>query len=87
LEELREAIGIEPGQTDLVAARLVNNMRQALACCGSLVTVDEEQRTVHFAHHSIKQHLISEPTEDALAQYHISMPEAELEAGQICDIS
>lgn len=84
LEELREAIGIEPGQTDLVAARLVNNMRQALACCGSLVTVDEEQYTVHFAHHSIKQHLISEPTEGALAQYHISMPEAELEAGQSC---
>ena len=84
LEELREAICIEPGQTDLKVERLVNNMYHALACCGSLVTVDEEQCTIHFAHHSIKQHLISKATEDVLAQYHLSMPEAEIEAGEIC---
>ncbi|MCJ1248752.1 hypothetical protein MMC30_005971 [Trapelia coarctata] len=84
LEELREAICVEPCQTALVAARMVNNMHQALACCGSLVTIDEEQCTVHFAHHSIKQHLISKATEGTMAQYHLSMPEAEIEAGEIC---
>ena len=84
LEELREAIAIDPLQKELVSARLVNNMMHALSCCGSLVVIDEEQRTVHFTHHSVWHHLTQGPSDLSLADYYVDLEAADTRAGEIC---
>ncbi|KAJ5170909.1 uncharacterized protein N7500_003692 [Penicillium coprophilum] len=55
--ELREALSITPGDTTWNPSQLLNNIYSALACCGALVVLDEEELTLHFVHHSVKQHL------------------------------
>ncbi|KLU82696.1 hypothetical protein MAPG_01765 [Magnaporthiopsis poae ATCC 64411] len=57
-DELREALSVNPGNTDWKPAQLLNEIYSALACCGSLVTVDEEDFTVRLVHHSVKQFLL-----------------------------
>ncbi|KAL8300793.1 hypothetical protein RB593_010240 [Gaeumannomyces tritici] len=57
-DELREALSVKPGDTDWKPAQLLNDIYSALACCGSLVTVDEEDFTVRLVHHSVKQFLL-----------------------------
>ncbi|EAU30431.1 predicted protein [Aspergillus terreus NIH2624] len=52
--EFREVLSVIPGDTDWKPARLINNIRATLGCCGSLIIIDEEELTVRFAHHSIK---------------------------------
>ena len=84
LEELREAVSVKPGETTWDTSKLVNDMLRVLSdSCGSLVAVDEEHLTVHFAHHSVKQHLLSEPIESDIRKYHINMDEADLYLGDI----
>ncbi|RYP45799.1 hypothetical protein DL768_007918 [Monosporascus sp. mg162] len=57
-EELRESLSVVPGDAVWNPARLLNNVYSALACCGSLITVDEEASTVRLVHHSVKQFLL-----------------------------
>lgn len=86
LEELREAVSVEPGKIHWDAGRQVIDMLKSLsASCGSLVAVDEEYLTVHFAHPSVKQHLLSEPTDSDIREYHINMEEADLYLSNIID--
>ncbi|MCJ1388558.1 hypothetical protein MMC18_001405 [Xylographa bjoerkii] len=84
LGELREAIAIEPCQSSWSLGRMVNDILWTVSCCGSLVTVDEEQHTVRFTHHSVKLHLLSSAKDSSLSKHHISLPEADTEAGEIC---
>ncbi|RKK82859.1 hypothetical protein BFJ68_g16400 [Fusarium oxysporum] len=58
-DELREALGVVPGDPDWNPARMPNDIYAALACCGSLVIVDEETLSVKLIHHSVKQFLLS----------------------------
>ncbi|KAI3328863.1 hypothetical protein HD806DRAFT_519243 [Xylariaceae sp. AK1471] len=58
-EELREALSVVPGDTIWNPARLLNDVFSTLACCGSLIIADEEELTVRFVHHSVKQFLLS----------------------------
>jgi hypothetical protein len=37
---------------------MINDIEATLGCCGSLITVDEEELTVRFAHHSVKQFVV-----------------------------
>lgn len=60
LEELREALSVAPGDTKWSPARLLNNIHGTLACCGSLVIIDEEELTLRLVHHSVKQYLLEE---------------------------
>lgn len=60
LEELREALSVAPGDSKWNPARLLNNIHSALACCGSLVIIDEEELTLRLVHHSVKQYLLAE---------------------------
>lgn len=59
-DELREALSVVPGDTVWTPSRILNNVRSALASCGCLLTVDEEETTVHFVHHSVKQFLLAD---------------------------
>jgi len=58
-EELREALSVVPGDAVWNPSRLLNDIHFILACCGSLFTVDEEERTIRLVHHSVKQFLLS----------------------------
>ncbi|RYC78041.1 hypothetical protein BFJ63_vAg19085 [Fusarium oxysporum f. sp. narcissi] len=60
-DELREALSVVPGGSDWNPARMPNDIYAALACCGSLVVVDEETLSVKLIHHSVKQFLLSGP--------------------------
>ena len=59
-------------------------MLKIIDACGSLLIMDEEESTVHFAHHSIKQYLLSDPTDLTVEQYHVRLREAEIQLGEIC---
>ncbi|KAJ5499324.1 NACHT nucleoside triphosphatase [Penicillium expansum] len=60
LDELREVLSVVPGDTKWNPTRLLNNIHSALACCGSLVIIDEEELTLRLVHHSVKQYLLTE---------------------------
>ncbi len=84
LEELREAIGIEPLQQNWDSSRFVNDMKQAIACCGNLIFVEEEQQAVHFTHYSAKQYLLSEAIGNSIRPYHIDLERSDAQVGAVC---
>ncbi|KAB5554521.1 hypothetical protein GE09DRAFT_1238561 [Coniochaeta sp. 2T2.1] len=65
-DELREALSVIPGDDTWDSAQQLNNVYGALASCGSLIMVDEENLTVRLIHHSVKQFLFTTrcPTQD-----------------------
>ena len=84
LEELREAIGIEPLQQNWDSSRFVNDMSQAIACCGSLTFVEEEHQAVHFTHYSVKQYLLSKAIGASLRPYYMDLERCNAEVGTVC---
>jgi hypothetical protein len=58
-DELREALSVTPGDATWDSSKLLNDIRSALACCGCLLVVDEEESTVRVLHHSFKQYLLN----------------------------
>ena len=83
LDELGEAISITPGDTSWDRSKLINDVLRSLESCGSLLVVDEELSTVHFAHSSAKEHLLTEPTDLDVRQYHIDLIQADFNLGKI----
>lgn len=64
-DELREALGVVLGDANWNPTRMPNDIYAALACCGSLVIIDEETLSVKLIHHSVKQFLLSGPGGEA----------------------
>ena len=83
LDELGEAISITPGDISWDRSKLINDVLRSLESCGSFLIVDEELSTVHFAHSSTKEHLLTEPTDLDVRQYHINMTQADINLGKI----
>ena len=82
-DELAEAISILPGDTEWNQSKLINDVMKSLKSCGSFIVVDEEFSTVHFPHSSVKQHLLSEPTEQDVREYHFNASRANTNLGKI----
>jgi len=59
-EELREALSVLPGNTKWDSAQRIHDIYQVLACCGSLLVVDEEDSSVRLVHHSVLRFLQNE---------------------------
>ncbi|KAF2804460.1 uncharacterized protein BDZ99DRAFT_452051 [Mytilinidion resinicola] len=57
-DELREALSVVPGDATWDPSRVLNDVYSALACCGCLLAVDEEEFTVRVVHHSVKQYIL-----------------------------
>ncbi|PZD35045.1 Arp, Ankyrin repeat protein [Pyrenophora tritici-repentis] len=57
-DELREALSVTPGDATWDPSRILNDAYSALACCGCLLAVDEEELTVRVVHHSVKQYVL-----------------------------
>ena len=84
VQELREAIGIVPLQDTWNPRSFINDMKRAIACCGNLLFVDEEQQMVHFTHSSVIQYLRSEIISNSLSRYFINLDQAAADAGAAC---
>lgn len=57
-DELQEALSVVPGDLVWNPTRLLNDVYSVLACCGSLIAIDEEALTVRLVHHSVRQFLL-----------------------------
>lgn len=57
-DELREALSVTPGDATWDPSRILNDVYSALACCGCLLAVDEEELTVRMVHHSVRQYVL-----------------------------
>lgn len=77
LDELREAISVEPGVTRWEPNREIKSVLKALKCAGSLITIDEEDLTVHFLHSSARQHLLGTASAADLKDFHFNVRESE----------
>ena len=84
LGELREAISIEIGQPFLIPERLINGIDQLASWCENLVHVDEELKTVQFAHQAIHKFIIEGPTAPQLRGFRFDLADADHHAGEIC---
>lgn len=83
VEELREAIGIEPLQETWSDNSYINDVKKAIACCGNLVFIEEEHQTAHFTHGSVKQYLLSDAIQESLSKHFIDLRKADEDAGAI----
>ncbi|KAG1812210.1 uncharacterized protein BJ212DRAFT_478663 [Suillus subaureus] len=61
LDQLKEAMMIEVGQSELNPDLGVMNPMDILAACGSLVDYNEKTRVVTLFHNSVKEYLITRP--------------------------
>jgi hypothetical protein len=60
---------------------MVNKITAIMACCGTLITIDEEELTVHFAHHSIVQFLTGHIGDSP--KYKFTLDSAKTELGNL----
>ncbi|KAI0537192.1 hypothetical protein GGR58DRAFT_472920 [Xylaria digitata] len=63
-DKLREALSVAPYESSWTTEKMINNVYNALKCCGSLVLIDEEELTVRLIHQSVAQFLV-EANEEA----------------------
>ena len=84
LEEIREAIGVEPLQPYSDPGRLVNDMSQIVSWCGNLIVLDEQDGTVQFTHQTVKMFLLDSFRDQNNAGFHFKHREIENYAGEIC---
>ncbi|KAI8628212.1 hypothetical protein F5Y19DRAFT_438505 [Xylariaceae sp. FL1651] len=81
IEELREAISVIKYYPVWDPSNLINDVYGILATGGSLLTIDEEQDTVHFVHPSVKQFLLGNLGENE--EFHIDSLLAGMEMAEI----
>ncbi|KAI9770818.1 MAG: hypothetical protein M1839_003044 [Geoglossum umbratile] len=84
LEELREAIAIQPCQPSLNLGALENDVNRLVPYCGNLIVLDEEDEVVQFAHHTVKQFLLAESRTPSLDGFHFQLPHADHDVGEVC---
>lgn len=83
LDEMREALSIVPADATWRPQQQINNIAHALASCGSLVTIDEEEGTVRFVHQSVSQFLLQGADNETPLDWHFTSHQASLEFGQL----
>lgn len=76
--EIQEALIVEPGKLVLQTTRLSNSICVLLGCCGGLVSMDEEELTILFAHDSVRQFLL-----DTNHRYGFTLTDAETRMAQV----
>ncbi|KAL2803164.1 ankyrin repeat-containing domain protein [Aspergillus granulosus] len=59
VDEVREVLGVTPGNVVWDPQGVPNDIYSTLACCGGLLTVDEESFSVQVIHHSVITFLVS----------------------------
>jgi hypothetical protein len=64
--------------------RLVNAADRIFPWCASLVASDEEDLLVQFAHHSVKQFLLSKHYCTGRKRFHFQLHKIDHMAGEVC---
>ncbi|KAF4999296.1 hypothetical protein FDECE_11542 [Fusarium decemcellulare] len=83
LDELEESVTIEILQPHIIKARKVNGMGGIGLWFQGLVEIDEESKTVSFAHGSVRQYFLEVPKSD-LSRFRVDFEEADHYLGEIC---
>ena len=83
IKELAEAVAFSTKDQQWDSSK-IPDVRQILRFCGNLVTFDEQDQTVRLVHHTVRQHLLSDHSEDALKHFHFDEVEGDIYAGEIC---
>lgn len=83
VDEMREALSIVPADATWRPQQQINNIAHALTCCGSLITVDEEEDTVRLVHQSVSQFLLRDADTETTSEFHFTFDQASLELGQL----
>ncbi|KAL2163778.1 hypothetical protein VTH06DRAFT_5837 [Thermothelomyces fergusii] len=76
-------MAVEINRRHLVPGRLVNGIDQLASWCENLIHVDEELRTVRFAHQAIQQFIIDLPTEPQFEIFRFDLADADHHAGEM----
>ncbi|KAL8797124.1 MAG: hypothetical protein Q9195_000591 [Heterodermia aff. obscurata] len=83
IEEAKEAIAFEPSDLSWDLEKIPDEDLMIETCKG-LVIRDQGDGTIRFAHHTIRQYLLSEDAKKRNESFACSMEEAELFVGQMC---
>lgn len=81
--ELQEALSLSPCQRALDPKKYPNDMERVIRNCCGLTFIDEEEDTVHYIHHSVKQHLFTHQHHGP-EPWRFSMHKVELHIGSLC---
>lgn len=84
LDQLKEVIFVEVGQQYSKGERRSNGIEQIISWCENLVHIDEELKTVQFAHQTIQQFFIEHCSRARHSQFHVKLEEADHYLGEIC---
>lgn len=84
IKELGEAVVIEPGQHFLRPGQLISDIDHIVLWCGNLLVQDVEDNVVHFAHHTVKEFLLSQRSDPALQCFQFNLIDADHGAGETC---
>ncbi|KAL2221474.1 hypothetical protein M432DRAFT_587466 [Thermoascus aurantiacus ATCC 26904] len=84
VEEMREAIAVEPCQPSRDPSLVLNDIDRLSLCCRNLIAIDEEERVVQFAHHTVRQFLLAEISTPSLKKFHFKLEEADHNVGEVC---
>lgn len=85
LDELGEAISLEPYQTCFMPERLINNPKGIIRWCHGLIAMHDLDDTLQFAHSSVKDFFCSPETERSILRgFHFQPNEADCKLGEIC---
>ena len=83
VEELKEAVAFEPDDKSWGADKIPHEEFMFESCRG-LIIKDEDDDTVHFAHHTVRQYLTGGLTTNVGPLFEVSVVNADITAGQIC---
>ncbi|PHH92270.1 hypothetical protein CDD83_8195 [Cordyceps sp. RAO-2017] len=84
LAELREAISLEVGQPCLQPEKLIQGIERVVAWSENLLHVDEELKTVQFAHRTICDFIVTGRLSSQLVGFHVDLEQADHFAGELC---
>lgn len=85
LDELEEAVSLRPEDTYLHTDRIPRDVGgRLMSACGNLAVYDEEENTVSFAHHTVKQFLLSSQQHENVIPSIIDLKRGEEDVGNMC---
>jgi hypothetical protein len=85
IDEINEAYAIDATDTRLYREKVPTDHKRILEACGSLILFDKDDRTVSFAHNTVKQFLIgSTNTSELVGSLQFKLDEAEFRIGEAC---
>ena len=83
ITELTEAIAFQPTDRSWKAEKIPDASR-TIQACRNLVVLDETDKTVRLAHHSVRKFLLEGPTQESIPEFHFKLRRASIEAGELC---